>query len=162
MYKSCGFCAIFQLFGVASIRLRLLFEGGLYAKSRVFKTRKSGFAHVKWKWNLTLRLFQNYFNFKQTVGMWKAVWFRPTSTTPGPFLQAAASVRVRLMCSLSSKKMRLLFECGFQCGFYTRLYGSRCFSCFSCNHWCRYRGVIWQSGGLRRKKQLLLYYGEGA
>ena len=31
--KSRGFCAIFQLFDVASIQVQLIFEGGLYAKS---------------------------------------------------------------------------------------------------------------------------------
>ena len=62
--KSCiKAAANFQLFGAASIQVwllfqvRLLFEGGLYAKSWVCKTRKSGLAHVKWKWNLTWRLF---------------------------------------------------------------------------------------------------------
>ena len=73
VYKSRGFCALFQLFGAASIQVRLLFEGGFYAKSRVCKTRKHGLANVKWKWNLTLRLFQIYFKYKQTFGMWKAV-----------------------------------------------------------------------------------------
>ena len=33
MYKSRGLCAIFQLLDAASIQVRLLFEGGLYAKS---------------------------------------------------------------------------------------------------------------------------------
>ena len=51
--------------------------------------------------------------------MRKAVEFSPTSATPGRFFRAVASIRVRLMCNLSLKKMRLLFECGF----YTRLYG---------------------------------------
>ena len=53
--------------------------------------------------------------------MRKAVRFSHTSTTPGRFCQAAASIRVRLMCNLSSEKVWLLFECGF----YTRLY-DRC------------------------------------
>ena len=43
----------------------------------------------------------------------------PTSTTLGRSFQAAASIRVRLMCNLSSKKVRLLIKCGF----YTQLYG---------------------------------------
>ena len=51
--KAAALYAIFQLFGAASIQVRLSFEGGLYVKSRIFKTRKSGLAHVKWKWNLT-------------------------------------------------------------------------------------------------------------
>ena len=33
VYKSRGFCAIFQLFCAASIQVLLLFDGGLYAKS---------------------------------------------------------------------------------------------------------------------------------
>ena len=32
VYKSRGLRAIFRLFGAASIQVRLLFEGGLYAK----------------------------------------------------------------------------------------------------------------------------------
>ena len=106
VYKSHGLCAIFQLFGAASIRVRLLFEVGWYAKSRVFKTHKSSLAHVKWEWNLALRLFQNYFNCKQTVGMRKAVGFRPTSTTPGPFFE-----------------LRLLFECGLSATWVRRKWG---------------------------------------
>ena len=31
VYKSRGLCAIVHLFGAASIQVRLLFEGGLYA-----------------------------------------------------------------------------------------------------------------------------------
>ena len=97
---------------------------GFYAKSWVCKTRKSCLAHVKWKWNLTLRLFQTYFKCKQTFGMRKAVGFSSTSTTCR-FLRAAASIRVRLMCNLSSEKVRFLFECGFKytCRS-TRLYGA--------------------------------------
>ena len=41
VYKSRGLCAIFQLFGVASIYVRLLLDGGLYAKSWNCKTDKS-------------------------------------------------------------------------------------------------------------------------
>ena len=33
VYKSRGLCAIFQLFGAASIQVRLLFEDTLHAKS---------------------------------------------------------------------------------------------------------------------------------
>ena len=111
VYKSRGLCAIFEHFGAASIQLRLLFEGGLYAKSWVCKTRKSGLAHVKWKQNLTLRLFHNYFKCKQTFGMRNAVGFSPTSTTLRRCFRAAASIRVQLLCNLSSEKV--LFECGF-------------------------------------------------
>ena len=99
----------FSSFGAASIRVRLLFEGGWYAKSRVFKSHKSSLAHVKWKWNLALRLFQNYFNCKQTVGMrrrWDFVLHRQHQV---PFFE-----------------LRLLFECGLsatwvrrKCGFYS-------------------------------------------
>ena len=117
VYKSLGLCATFQLSGVASVLVRLLFQGGLYAKSWVCKTRKSGLANVKWKWNLTLRLFQIYFKCEQTFGMRKAVGFSPTSRTLGRFFRAAAFMRVWLMCNLSSEKLRLLIKCGF----YTRL-----------------------------------------
>ena len=48
-----------------------------------------------------------------TFGVRKAVRFSPTSTTPGRFFQTAASIRVWLMCNLSSEKVWLLFECGF-------------------------------------------------
>ena len=41
VYKSRGLCAIFQLFGAASIPVRLLFEGGLYAMFWVCKTREN-------------------------------------------------------------------------------------------------------------------------
>ena len=119
VYKSRCLCAIFQLFGAASIQVWLLFEGGLYAKSWVCKTRKSGLAHVKWKWNLTLRLSQIYFKCKLAFFMHKVVGFSPTWTTLGRFFRAAASIRVQLMCNLSSEKVRLLIKCGF-C---TRLYG---------------------------------------
>ena len=114
-YKSRGLCATFQLF--ATVRLLFKYqasgaafisEGGLYAKSRVCKTRKSGLVHVKWKWNLTLRLFQNYFKSNRAFGMRKAVGFSPASTTPGRFF-----------------KLRLLYECGLcaswvrrKCSFY--------------------------------------------
>ena len=99
--------------------VRLLFEGGLYAKSRVSKPVKAVW-HVKWQWNLTLRWFQNHFKCKQTFGVRKAVGFSSTSTILGRFFQAAASVRVRLMCNLSSEKVRLLIKRGF----YSRLYGN--------------------------------------
>ena len=96
-----------QLLGAASIQLRLLFESGLYAKSWVCKIRKSGLAKVKWKWNLTLRLFQISFECKQTFGMRRAVAVSPTLTTLGGFFE-----------------LRLLYECGLcatwvrrKCGF---------------------------------------------
>ena len=92
--------------------------GWLICKILSLQTCKSGLAHVKWKWNFTLRLFKNYFQCKQTFGMRK-VWFSSTLTTQDRFFRAAASIRVRLMCSLSSEKVRLLIKCGF----YTRLYG---------------------------------------
>ena len=38
VYKSRGLCAIFQLCGAASIQVRLLLEGGLYAMFWVCKT----------------------------------------------------------------------------------------------------------------------------
>ena len=50
VYKSRGFCAFFQLFGAASIQvrlpieLRLLFAGSLYAMISVCKTRGSSLA----------------------------------------------------------------------------------------------------------------------
>ena len=47
VYKNCGLRAIFQLFGAASIQVRLLFEGDLFAKFSVSNTHKSGLAHVK-------------------------------------------------------------------------------------------------------------------
>ena len=59
--------------------------------------------------------------------MQKAVGFSPTSTTQGRFFRAAASIRVQLMCNLSSEKVRLLSSIRvrllIKCGFYTRLYG---------------------------------------
>ena len=48
----------FNYFGVASIWVRLLFEGGLYVIFWVCKTGKSGQEQVKWKWNLTLERFR--------------------------------------------------------------------------------------------------------
>ena len=127
VYKSRGLCAVSQLSGAASIQVRLLLEGDLCAKSWVCKTRKSGLAHAKWQWNLTWRLFYNYFKCKQTFGMRKEVWFSPTSTTIGRFFQAAASIRVRLMCNLRPEKVRLLFWVQLlikiKCAFYTWLYG---------------------------------------
>ena len=105
VYKSRSLCAISWRLGAASIQGQLTFEDGLHAKSRVCTTRKSGLAHVKWKWNLTLRLSQNYFKCKQTFGMRKAVGFSPTSKTPGCFFRAAASIRVWLKCNLSSEKV---------------------------------------------------------
>ena len=51
----------------ASIQVWLLFEGGLYAKSWNCKTRKSSLAHVKWKWNLTLRLFYSAITTKSKI-----------------------------------------------------------------------------------------------
>ena len=51
--KAAAWMHFFNFFGAASIQVRLLFEGGLYAKSWVCKTRKSGLAHVESKWNLT-------------------------------------------------------------------------------------------------------------
>ena len=96
----------------------LLFKCGFYLRaaytqSWVCKTSKSGLAHVKWNWNLTLPLFHNYFKCKQIFSMRKGAGFSPTSMTLGRFFQAAASIRVRLMCNLSSEKVWLLFECGF-------------------------------------------------
>ena len=76
-------------------------------------TRKSGLAHVKWKWNLTLWWFQIYFKCKLTFCSRKVAGFSPTSTTQGRFFRAAASIRLRFMCNLSSEKVRLLFECSF-------------------------------------------------
>ena len=75
--------AYMQFWNLLVFLVRLLFEGGLYGQSWVCKTRKSGLAHVKWKWNVTLRLFHNYFKCKQTFGTWKAVGFSPTSRARG-------------------------------------------------------------------------------
>ena len=125
VYKSRGLYALFQLFGASSIQVRLLFKGGLYAKSWVCKSRKSGLAHVKWKWNLTLWLFHNYFKCKQTLGMRKAVRFSPTSTTQGRFFsscgfyRSAANVQFEFGGSAASIRVQLLIKCGF----YTRRYG---------------------------------------
>ena len=60
VYKGRGLCAVFPLCGAASIQVRLLFEGGLYAKFWVCKSRKSGLAHVKMKRDITIapKLFQ--------------------------------------------------------------------------------------------------------
>ena len=126
VYKSRGLSAIFQFFGAASIQVRLLFEGGLYAKSWVCKTRKSGLAHVKWKWNLTPWLFQNYLKRKQTFGMQKSgkILFyiddiRPLFSSCG-FHSSAVYVQLEFGESAASIWVRLLIKCGF----YTRLYGT--------------------------------------
>ena len=61
VYKSRGLCAIFQLFGAASIQVWLLFEGGSYEKCWVCKTGKSSLARVKRKWAfiaIVRKLFQ--------------------------------------------------------------------------------------------------------
>ena len=47
--KSCIKAAAYVQF--FNFLVRLLFKYALYAKSWVCKTRKSGLAHVKWKWN---------------------------------------------------------------------------------------------------------------
>ena len=60
-----------------------------------------------------IAIVQKLFECKQTFGMRKAVEFSPTSMTQSSFLRAAVSIRARLMCNLSSEKVRLLFECGF-------------------------------------------------
>ena len=63
---------------------------------------------------LDIAIVPKFFKYKQTFGMRKTVGFGATSTTPGHFFfRAAASIRVRLMCNLSSEKVWLLFECGF-------------------------------------------------
>ena len=107
VYESRGLCAIFQLFGAASIQVRLLFEGGLHAKSRVYKTRKSGLAHVKWKWNLTLRLLQYNHKCKQifTCEKWQdfVIQQRPQAT----FFE----LRLLFECSLCATKVRR--KCSF-------------------------------------------------
>ena len=60
--------------------MRLLFEDGLYAKSWVCKTRKSGLAHANesktWHWDCST-IISNV----KTFDMRKAVGFSPTSTT---------------------------------------------------------------------------------
>ena len=113
VYKSRGSMCNFSTFWCSFYSSAAFIWGGLYAKSWVCKTRKSGLQHKKWKWNLTLRFVPHYFKCKQTFGMRKAGGVSPTSTTLGRFFSAAASIRVRLMCNLSSEKLRLLFECGF-------------------------------------------------
>ena len=45
VHKGRRSCAIFQLFGAASIQVRLLFKGSLYAMSWAWKTGKSGLTH---------------------------------------------------------------------------------------------------------------------
>ena len=64
------------------------------------------------------RLFQNV---NKHVGVQKAVEFSPTWMALGHHYQAAASIRVWLMCNLSVEKARCLFECGFliKYGFHT-------------------------------------------
>ena len=67
---------------------------------------------------------KSFQNVDKTFGVRKAVGFSSISTILGHFFQTAASIRVRLMCNLSSESVasirgRLLIKCGF----YTRLYG---------------------------------------
>ena len=52
-------------------------------------------------------------NINKLSDNWKTIRFSLTSTTLGRLLRAAASIRARLMCNLSSEKVRLLFKCSF-------------------------------------------------
>ena len=107
VYKSRRVCAIFQLFGAASIQVWLFFEGGFYAMFWVCKTGKSGPEHEKWKCNLTLRVLQNYSKREQTF--WQAkkmVGFSSTSTTWPTF-----------------HELWLLFKCGLSATGARRKYG---------------------------------------
>ena len=61
------------------------------------------------KVKLDMAIVPKIFQCKQKKkGKRKAAGFSPKSTTPGHFFRAAASIRVQLMCNLSSEKMRLL------------------------------------------------------
>ena len=93
----------------------------LICKVLSLQNRKSSPEHVKWKWNLTLRLFHNYFKCKQTFGMQKAAGFSPTSTTLSRFFElwllfesgwCATWVR-RILCGLylsaTYNQVRLLY-----------------------------------------------------
>ena len=125
VYKSRGLCAIFQLFGPASIQVLLLFESGI-CNLLSLQNPKSGLAHVKMKEKLDIQYLQNYFKCKQAFGIRKAVGFSPKSTTLDSVFQATVSIRVRLIRQLelgesaASIRVRLLIKCGF----YTRLYGT--------------------------------------
>ena len=101
VYKSRGLCAIFQFFGAASIQVRILFEGNLYAMFWVCYTCKHGLAHV-YSESATLRMLQNYFECDQTgkheaFGVWKSVGFSPTWSLLGSQFQATV-----FECSLSA------------------------------------------------------------
>ena len=70
MYKSCGLCAIFQLFGAASFSSSAAFFLAWHiCKVPTLQNPWRGLVHEKWKWNLTLRLFQIYFKCKLTFCM---------------------------------------------------------------------------------------------
>ena len=70
VYKNRSLCAIFQLYGAASIPVRLWFKGGLNAMFWVWKTAKKLSGTCKWKCRFTLRVLQNYCKCEQSF--WKA------------------------------------------------------------------------------------------
>ena len=58
----------------------------------------------KMKVKLDIAIVPKLFEMQTNIWHAKTVGFSPTSTTLGHFFQAAASIRVRLMCNLSSEK----------------------------------------------------------
>ena len=92
MYKSP---LIFQLFGAASVQVRLLFEGGIYAQFWVCKSRVKAVWHdktctvnAKLHFVNVTKLFENV---NKHFGMQKVVEFTPQRTILGRHFQAAAS-----------------------------------------------------------------------
>ena len=120
MYKRCGLRAIFQLFGMASIPVRPLFEVGngfslqnLWQQSgmmwRVLLKAKLDFVNVT-------KLFQSV---NKHFGKQKAIEFSSTGMITGRHFQPTACIWVWLMCNLSLEKVWLLIKYGI----FTRLYG---------------------------------------
>ena len=109
---------VHQLFGAASIQVRLLFEGGLYAMFQSAKPVKAVWhavtRTVKAKLDFVYVKKKVFENVNKHFGILKAVKFSPTWTIAPPFSSrgfywSAASVQLEFGESAAS-----VFECGFQ------------------------------------------------
>ena len=122
MYKSRGLCAIFQLFGAASIQVRLLFEGGLYAMFWVCKTRESSLARRKMHSESETWLCECHeIVSKRTQAFWhaKSGWTKLYMDNIGPpfsscgFYLSAVYVQLEFGERVASIRVRLLRPCAF-------------------------------------------------
>ena len=116
VYKS-RLCAIFHLFGAASLQVQLLLRP---AYGNVLSLQNP-FNSLEWKMKvkLTLQILQFFSEANKHFSMRKVARFSPPSMTLSGLLRAVANIRARLVCNLSLEKVHLLIKCGF----YTRLYG---------------------------------------